>query len=188
MLEAEANGDLSYRDVQAIIASTSQPVDDEIDNTAGINAANHFHSNYYGFGNVNAHAAVEAAETWEPVGEETMLQASSDEFTVTVNIQIPDDASAQEKPIIESLVISLNRIVTIESVYIYLKLEHSSLKITLTSPSETRTLIARPLEDHTYEPFRHRICHHSGEKTRKCTAIKLNEVEIDDLEILGRKP
>jgi kexin len=137
-LMLEANGELSYRDVQAIIASTSQPVDDELDNTAGINGANHSHSNYYGFGIVNAHAAVEAAETWEPVGEETMVKAQSD----VLNMQIPDD---ETKPIIESLEISPTSPITIESVYIYLKLEHSSrghLKIKLTSPSGTESVIS----------------------------------------------
>jgi subtilisin-like proprotein convertase family protein len=137
-LMLEANGELSYRDVQAIIATTSQPVDDELDNTAGVNAANRFHSNFYGFGIVNALAAIDAAERWEAVGEETMVQVQSG----TLNIPIPDD---ETKPIVESLEIFPLNQVSIESVYVYLKLEHSSrghLQIKLTSPSGTESIIS----------------------------------------------
>jgi subtilisin-like proprotein convertase family protein len=133
----EANNELTYRDVQAIIASTSQPVEDELDNTAGINGAGRYHSNFYGFGIINAIAAVEAAENWELVGNETMVQAQSD----TLNKLIPDD---ETKTIEETLEVTSLNPFTIESVYLYLKLEHSSrghLQIKLTSPSGTESIL-----------------------------------------------
>lgn len=136
-LMLEANSELTYRDVQSIIATTSQAVEDELDYTAGTNAANRWHSNYYGFGIVDAIAAVEAAERWGNIGTETMVQVQSS----TLNREIPDDETTSIQEIL--MVAPLNPL-TIESVYIHIKLEHSSrghLKIKLTSPSGTESIL-----------------------------------------------
>lgn len=45
-LMLEANPDLTWRDVQAIIAGTARRVDDEDDATAAVNGAGYWHSNY----------------------------------------------------------------------------------------------------------------------------------------------
>ncbi|KAG7362898.1 subtilase family protease [Nitzschia inconspicua] len=136
-LMLEANSNLTYRDVQTIIATTSQPVDDELDHTAGINAANRWHSNYYGFGIVNALAAVEAAENWVTVGNETLVKVRSE----MLDRVIPDD---ETKTITETLEVFALNPFTIESVYVNLKLEHSSrghLRIKLKSPAGTVSIL-----------------------------------------------
>ena len=73
----EANPDLTWRDVQGIFVTTSQPVlnnGDSRDDTSGVvNGAGLWHSNLYGFGIVDAAAAVSAAESWELYGSEVML-------------------------------------------------------------------------------------------------------------------
>jgi kexin len=89
-LVLEANPNLSWRDVQGILATTSRRVtDDPADNTLVTNAAGITHSNFYGFGVVDAKAAVEAAKTWALYGPEQMLQGRSG----VVNLEIADDAN-----------------------------------------------------------------------------------------------
>ena len=138
-LMLEANPELTWRDVQSIIATTSQPVDnDDLDHTNVVNGANIWHSNFYGFGIIDASAAVEAAESWELVGPERSVTQSSP----TLNLPIPDD---QTQPITSSMELNVLNQLTIESVYVYLKLEHSSrghLQVKLTSPSGTDSIMS----------------------------------------------
>jgi kexin len=89
-LVLEANPNLSWRDVQGILASTSRRVtDDPDDDTLVTNSAGITHSNFYGFGIVDAEAAVEAAKTWALYGPEQMLLGRSG----IVNLEIADDAT-----------------------------------------------------------------------------------------------
>ena len=138
-LMLEANPDLTWRDVQHIIASTSQPViDDDLDHTDVVNGANNWHSNYFGFGIIDALAAVNAAESWNLVGPERSVTQSSP----TLNLPIPDDAT---QPVTSTVEINAPDDMAIESVYLYLKLEHSSrghLQVKLTSPSGTESIIS----------------------------------------------
>jgi hypothetical protein len=134
----DANPDLTWRDVQAILASTAQVVEDGTDETAQINSAGYWHSNKYGFGIIDADAAVIAAEVWENLGPERMTMSQSG----LLNIVIPDDATA---PISTSLFVEESNLIT-ETIYVYISLEHSSrgeLEITLTSPGGMRSRLVR---------------------------------------------
>jgi subtilisin family serine protease len=69
-LMLEANPALTWRDVRYILATTAtKNGSGYIPNTAG-----HLFSNDYGFGRVNAAAAIEAAKGWTPLGEEQSLK------------------------------------------------------------------------------------------------------------------
>jgi hypothetical protein len=159
-LMLEANPDLTWRDVQAILASTSKrpsisattapssssssgatitttaPV--FVDETEAINGGGYWHSHYYGFGIVNAAQAVEMAETWDNLAPETTIVAN----TGILNYTIFDDPTV---PLISNLTIpSMDdesetdySTFVIETVYLYLALNHSSrghLTVNLTSP------------------------------------------------------
>ena len=128
-LMLEANPDLTWRDVQAILATTSQRVEDDTDPSSAVNSAGLWHSNQYGFGIVDAAAAVEAAESWNVVPPEMMTSA-----TVSgLDLQISDDAS---QPVSSSIAIQDSNLI-VETVHVYLNLDHSSrghLEILLTSP------------------------------------------------------
>ncbi|MDA7697486.1 S8 family serine peptidase, partial [Gammaproteobacteria bacterium] len=71
-LMLEANSDLTWRDVKHLLVTTSDKIDGtrvaEIDSVAQYrwvqNSAGHDHHNWYGFGRVNAAAAVNAAKTY----------------------------------------------------------------------------------------------------------------------------
>ena len=78
-LMLEANSELTWRDVQGIIAETSTYVDDPEDDTDTENAAGFQHSDWYGFGIVNAMGAVEAAMNWKPFAEELQAIGISNE-------------------------------------------------------------------------------------------------------------
>jgi subtilisin-like proprotein convertase family protein len=137
-LVLEANPDLTWRDVQAIIAATSTKVNDEEDDTAAINGAGYWHSNYYGFGIINAQKAVQAAEAWESLGDESVLVSESG----ILNVSIPDYPS---QPVVDTLTVSDVGTFMIESVYMYIRIEHSSrghLQINLTSPSGMQSILS----------------------------------------------
>ena len=70
----EANPNLTYRDVQHIIANTAR-VNDANDNGWQVNGAGHDVSHKYGFGVIDAGAAVNMAETWTTVDEEISFES-----------------------------------------------------------------------------------------------------------------
>lgn len=137
-LMLKANPSLTWRDVQGILASTSQRVtSDPDDSTAMINGAGVWHSNLYGFGIINADAAVAASEKWQLLPKEEMIFGES----AVENIEIKDDGSTI------SSVISIppvNADFVIEAVEILLDLQHSSrgdLSVVLKSPKQTASIL-----------------------------------------------
>ena len=75
-LMLEANPNLTWRDVQGVLAATTQTdFNDEDDETGQwtTNQAGVKHSYKYGFGLVDAHAAVIAAQSWATLGSEITL-------------------------------------------------------------------------------------------------------------------
>lgn len=69
--------ELTWRDVRGILATTAYSVEDPKDDTWVVNAAGMHFSDRYGFGIVDASAAVSAAETWKLYDPEQMVEASS---------------------------------------------------------------------------------------------------------------
>lgn len=140
-LMLQANPDLHWRDVQEILAVTSQPVeDDPKDDTAIQNSAGYWHSNFYGFGIVDADAAVQAAEYWESIGSEQVLVAESG----TLNLPIVDDSSVVTKSTVTLEELGFSSGFTAEGVEVLLDLEHFSrghLEITLMSPTGTLSIL-----------------------------------------------
>ena len=136
----EANPNLTYRDVQSILVNTARMTDpgnpDWTTNGAGYNV-NH----NYGFGAIDAAAAVNAALTWENLSEEIMTQSG----LVPVASQIPDAGAVG---MVSST--TLNDSVTdIEWVEVTVDIEHMSpgdLEIVLTSPSGTESVLSESSE------------------------------------------
>mmetsp|Transcript_31550 Transcript_31550/g.73947 ORF Transcript_31550/g.73947 Transcript_31550/m.73947 type:complete len:350 (-) Transcript_31550:220-1269(-) len=133
----EANPDLTWRDVQEILAKTAQ-VKDPSHPSWVTNAAGYHHSYLYGFGVVDADAAVTEAMSWDLLRRERQIVLDSGE----VNVIIPEykDGSAEASIAVgddESTFL-------VESVSILLNLRHFSrgdLEIMLTSPSGTESLV-----------------------------------------------
>jgi subtilisin-like proprotein convertase family protein len=147
-LMLEANADLGYRDVQEILALSARKISPSasswIKNGAtGWNGGGMHFSEGFGFGLVDARAAVRLAETWHGAqtrANEASLTASR---TLSPSLAIPDNNS---QGVTSTLDLAGN--VTIDRVEIDLNVTHSwigDLRITLTSPLGTAiNLVDRP--------------------------------------------
>lgn len=135
-LMLEANPGLTWRDVQHILVDSVRPIDPD-DERWVLNGSGRLVNEGYGFGMVDAPAAVLLAEGWSGVGPE--VSASSG--VVAVNEAAPDnDASGIERTVF----ISDN--VRIESVELVMNVQTTmigDLEISITSPDGTRSLLAR---------------------------------------------
>jgi hypothetical protein len=138
-LMLEVNPELTWRDVQGILATTSRLLGPAAgDETRFTNAAKFTHSNLYGFGVVDGSAAVEAAKTWELYSREKMLSEESD----ILDIPLLDDPSA---PVMSTINLEpTTDDFFVESVEVYIALKHFSrgdLEIILTSPQGTESIL-----------------------------------------------
>ena len=145
-LMLEANPDLGWRDIQKILALSAKKVDD--DNTQWqTNGADNWNgggmhtSHDYGFGLVDAHAAVRLAETWQQQGvwnnEAGAVYQSGD-----LNQAIPDGVGEVSHSI------TVTDDIALENVEVLLDLQHTQLgdvEVVLTGPDGTESiLINRP--------------------------------------------
>jgi len=145
-LMLEANPNLGYRDIQEILAYSARQ-NDPTSSGWNFNGANNWNggglhvSHDYGFGLVDALAAVRLAESWQEqnirANRETITQ------TKTPNLTIPD---SNNTGITSSIALAGG--LEIDSVEVDLDISHSwrgDLEVTLISPSGTESvLIARP--------------------------------------------
>ena len=135
-LMLEANPNLSYRDVQYILAETAE-VNDPDNQYWRYNAADYHINDAYGFGAIDAEAAVATALTWVSVGEEESIISPVDNVGTTV----PDNNPT-----------GITRTVTMPSSYenvewveVSFDADHffpSDLEIVLTSPSGTEVTLS----------------------------------------------
>lgn len=146
-LMLEANPNLSWRDVRKILAESAKKNDpsnpDWIQNGAG-----YWVNHSYGFGLVDARAAVNLALQWE-----NLPPAKSTSIEKLVDLPIPDNDSTG---IVSSITIEEN--IKVEFVDIYFDApSHTKvgdLEIVLTSPSGTRSVLSE-LHNQTLGVFRY---------------------------------
>lgn len=133
----QANPNLSWRDMQGVLALTSQQVQPD-DSSWTTNAAGFHHSYLYGFGLIDASAAVGAAKTW--AGFLNEIQIIEESGVVDVSIpEFPND------PVSSTITVQTGDTFVTESVIVYLDLVHSSrgdLEVVLVSPSGTESILA----------------------------------------------
>jgi len=144
-LMLQANPDLGYRDIMEILAYSAKNSDPTSTGwqTNGAHDWNggglHF-SNDYGFGLVDATAAVRLAESW--MRQSTYADMSIQTVNHTDNAKIPDGTGSL------SSAITLNSSEIVDKVVVDLNITHanaSDLTVTLTSASgTTATLISHP--------------------------------------------
>ena len=130
----EADPSLTWRDIQGILVHSSTKNDPSHENWS-VNGAGLPVSHYYGFGMVDATAAVNLAENWTYLGPE--VNVSSPLYTPSVNI--PSSGS----PL--SFSHTFNDMVNIESVELFMDIDHpdpEDLIITLTSPEGYTSILA----------------------------------------------
>lgn len=146
-LMLQANPELGWRDVQGIFATSSQKVDFE-DESWAINAAGFSHSYKYGFGLVDAFAAVAYSKGWTSWGPEKQILTESG----FIDLVIPDLTESSDG-VLATLSVTEASVqeaagdvnIAMESVVVYLNLGHASrgdLQIILTSPQGTKSILA----------------------------------------------
>ncbi len=146
-LMREVNGDLSWRDLKLILAASARrndPTDPGWETGAlkyGSDTDSYNYNPKYGFGVVDAEAAVELAENWNRVAQMKTLTASSG----NINTAIPDHTGGADGEIISSLNISDTDLFT-EFVEINLRFTHTffaDLEIQITSPDGTVSKLSK---------------------------------------------
>jgi Ca2+-binding RTX toxin-like protein len=161
-LMLEANPDLGWRDVQDILSISARQTGSNFSPPAGYeqfawgwngarewNGGGYHFSNDYGFGLVDASAAVRLAETW------TQQQTTANEMVVSTGWQnngtwsIPDGAFGDSQPSIMKLAFTLNSNVSLDHIELqFTGFDHyraNDLSITLTSPTGTSSkILSRP--------------------------------------------
>jgi subtilisin-like proprotein convertase family protein len=134
-LMLQANPDLTSRDVQNILVRTARK-NDASDPGWSVNKAGYHINHKYGFGAVDANAAVSLAKSWTSVPSE--LTTSSP--VILVNKAIPDNSATGV-----SSSFTLGKNYQLEHVEIVFNATHSraaDLEIVLTAPSGTKSTLA----------------------------------------------
>lgn len=134
-LMLEANPNLSYRDVMDILARTAEH-NDPTDTGWTLNGAGLRVNHKYGFGAIDAQAAVNASLTHNPLGP----LASRSTPVVRVNRTVPDNTLSG---IVANVTTNIQ--LNLEHVELVLNASHQNrgdLAITLVSPSGTRSVMA----------------------------------------------
>lgn len=132
----EANPALTVRDVQHLLVESARPCDPNHSSWTD-NAAGRSVSESYGFGALNAAAAVNLASMWTPVGAAQVHDTGAQ----AVNQAIPDNSSVgltRTVDVVSALVV--------ETVEVVLNADHNyvgDLQIELTSPGGTVSLLAK---------------------------------------------
>lgn len=149
-LMLDAHMYLSWRDVRVIIAETSKPVeilDNEGNNddaTFGINAAGVEYSDLYGFGLIDATAAVNEAINWKNQGRHVPRELGITTMSGVVDLDIYDDSFSTST---STITINSNHHIhdyVLESVSVYLKLRYFNRLVVFDS-NQTRKNLAQVL-------------------------------------------
>ncbi|MGB3404660.1 MAG: S8 family serine peptidase [Microcoleaceae cyanobacterium] len=138
-LMLDANANLTWRDVQHILVDTAAQ-NDSSDGDWVTNGGGHLVNHKYGFGAIDADAAVSAALSWTTVDAEETTSAQAN-----VGQTIPDNNATGV-----SSTISITDDLTIEWVEVVFDADHTyrgDLEITLTSPDGTESILAETRND-----------------------------------------
>ncbi|MDA7463351.1 S8 family serine peptidase [Candidatus Poseidonia alphae] len=160
-LMLEANSNLTWRDVQHILVETSRK-NDASDPSWTTNGDGHLVSHKYGFGVVDASAAVTLAEQWDSKG----LEINASSGMSTVDLDIPDNSGT---PLNVSF--NVTDALHLESVDIYVDIDHTfrgDLEMILTAPSGMQSILSTKHEDanNNYADWRFSTVQHWGEDSR----------------------
>jgi len=161
-LMLQANPQLGWRDVPAILMSTAAK-NDPGDADWKTNGAGHHVNHKYGFGRVDVAAAVAAAAAWEPLGPELTSEA-----TGSPGLAIPDNSATG---VSHSLVIPAD--IRIEWVDVWFTAAHSKwtqLEVVLTSPDGSQSVLANAAassaQSNGYDGWRLGSARHFGESSQ----------------------
>ena len=160
-LMLEANPNLTWRDVQHILVETAE-LNDSTNIDWSRNGAGHDINHNYGFGAIDATAAVNAAQTWQNVNEEVSLSSGR----ININSIIPDNNFLGT-----SSSFTIAQDIELEWVEIVFDADHAwrgDLEIVLTSPDGTESILAEQRFDNgdDYDNWVFTSARHWGESSQ----------------------
>ena len=161
-LMLEANSNLTWRDVQHILVHSSRQ-NHASDSSWGTNGAGLEVSHKYGYGVIDAGAAVDMAEGWTTVAAETSTSSGT---LQCVQCAIPDNS-----PNFVSVNTTMTEPVRAENVDVIVNITHEyrgDLEVILTSPSGTQSVLSEKHEDdgEDYSNWRFSTVHNWDEDAR----------------------
>lgn len=190
-LMLKANPNLTWRDVKLILAETARQNDSSESHwtTNGgtkISGGGHYHINdRYGFGVVDATAAVQLASTWTNVAAES---TAYDSGTVTVNSAFSNNNSTGAS---HSIVVSGSAITKVEYVEVTLTStgDIGDLQVELTNTAGTSSILAEPHNcfattssttplstcGQTFSAWRFGSARHLGESANQTWTLKVSD-------------
>ena len=136
----DANENLTWRDIQHVLVQSARK-NDASDSSWGINGANHDVSHKYGFGAIDAGAAVALAQNWTNVDEE--INSTFGPYSPATTI--PSNSASWTE-----FTTSVTDDMQIESVDVIVDIDHPSrgnLEIVLVSPDGTESWLAEEHSD-----------------------------------------
>jgi subtilisin-like proprotein convertase family protein len=185
-LMLETNPNLTARDVQHILAESARKdllanngltaySNDWITNGAGYEVNYH-----YGFGGVDAFAAVELAANWTPVGKEIKASAAQ-----SPNIAIPDGDATGITP-----TANISEEFTVEWAEVMVDITHDyrgDLEVVLISPDGTESILANPSWDpkNNYDHWVFTSARHWGESSEGEWKLEVRDEYSETSEISG---
>lgn len=160
-LMLEANPNLSWRDVQHVLVETSRQ-NDASDSSWTANGEGYLISHKYGFGVVDASAAVELAANWTSVTTEINTTSGMQ----SVDLDIPDNTGA-----VVNVSFNITDAVRVEHADVFVDIDHTfrgDLAITLTSPTGMQSILTEKHGDgnNHYADWRFSSVQHWGEDSR----------------------
>lgn len=138
-LMLEANPSLTWRDVQHVLVHSAERNDPA---HAGwvMNGAGLYFNHYYGFGRIDAGAAVTLANSWVNVAPEV----TADSGRLTVNAAIPDGVSGNQAGAWVTRTFNVTQNIEIESVDVVFDADHTwrgDLQVELISPLGMKSVL-----------------------------------------------
>jgi len=140
-LMLQANSTLTWRDIKAILAETAQK-NDPTDADWVQNGAGYWVNDKFGFGLVDAQAAVQTARNWQKLTSEVKVSAS-EILNGKTGIKLKDNQTVERK-------FTINDDITVESVEVVFDAKHQNrgdLEVKLISPDGTESILAAPRND-----------------------------------------
>ncbi len=144
-LMLQANPNLTYRDVQHILVNTARK-NHASDGDWTLNGAGHDVNHKYGFGAIDAGAAVNAALSWTSVADEISITSGTSIVNAAIEDK-PGDAPFGD-PVYATISITQNiRIEWVELLFNATHTYRGDLELVLTAPSGTQSVLAEVHND-----------------------------------------
>ncbi|MGB3193274.1 MAG: S8 family serine peptidase [Limnoraphis sp.] len=139
-LMLEANPSLTWRDVQKILIDTARQ-NDPSDADWKLNGGGRWVNHKYGFGAIDAGAAVSLAKSWQPLETEVAISSG----LISINSAIPDNNRTSRVSVLD-----ITEDITVETVEVMFDAQHAlrgDLDVRLISPDGTVSILAERHDD-----------------------------------------